>query len=120
MHHRQRGSIDCSPFGRRDLLQRCGTGLGAMALAERLAEAGLRAEVAPSGAVANVTKTAAVGPAPGTDALAARRPPLRAKAKRVIHIFPNGGASHVDSFDPKPALEKYAGKPIPTGTPKTE
>jgi len=35
------------------------------------------------------------------------------KAKHVIHVFCNGGASQVDTFDPKPALHKYAGKKIP-------
>ncbi|MBX7209708.1 MAG: DUF1501 domain-containing protein [Verrucomicrobiaceae bacterium] len=35
------------------------------------------------------------------------------KAKRVIHFFLNGGPSHVDTFDPKPALEKYAGRQLP-------
>ena len=34
------------------------------------------------------------------------------KAKRVVHFFLNGGPSHVDTFDPKPALAKYAGKPL--------
>ena len=34
-------------------------------------------------------------------------------AKRVIHIFANGGPSHVDTFDPKPALDKWHGKEIP-------
>ena len=38
----------------------------------------------------------------------------------MIHIFPNGGASHVDTFDPKPALEKYAGKALPTPNLRTE
>lgn len=48
-----------------------------------------------------------------------RRSPLLSKpphfpprAKRIIHIFLNGGLSHVDSFDPKPALEKYHGREI--------
>ncbi len=36
-----------------------------------------------------------------------------AKAKRVIWLFMHGGPSHVDLWDPKPALLKYAGKPIP-------
>ena len=40
-----------------------------------------------------------------------------AKAKHVIHIFANGGCSHVDTFDRKPALEKYAGKPVPNNLP---
>ena len=35
------------------------------------------------------------------------------KAKHVIHVFCNGGASQVDTFDPKPALKKYAGNKIP-------
>jgi hypothetical protein len=35
------------------------------------------------------------------------------RAKRIIHIFLNGGLSHVDSFDPKPLLTKYDGKPLP-------
>ena len=34
-------------------------------------------------------------------------------AKRVIHIFANGGPSHVDTIDPKPALDKWHGKEIP-------
>src|SRR5204862_6161312 len=42
------------------------------------------------------------------------------KAKRVVHFFLNGGPSHVDTFDPKPALAKYAGKPLPSGNLKTE
>jgi len=42
------------------------------------------------------------------------------KAKRVIHLFMNGGPSHVDTFDPKPALQRYAGKMLPIENPKTE
>src|SRR5262245_43264971 len=34
------------------------------------------------------------------------------KAKSVIFLFMDGGPSHVDTFDPKPALAKYEGKPI--------
>lgn len=44
--------------------------------------------------------------------LAVRKPHFAAKAKRVIHLFMNGGPSHVDTFDPKPSLEKYAGKAL--------
>src|SRR5215218_4619943 len=36
--------------------------------------------------------------------------PMAAKAKSVIWIFLSGGYSHVETFDPKPALNKYAGK----------
>jgi len=49
-----------------------------------------------------------------------RSPHFPAKAKRVIHLFMNGGPSHVDTFDPKPALEKYAGKLLPHENLKTE
>jgi hypothetical protein len=46
--------------------------------------------------------------------LAARQPPLPARAKRVVHLFMNGGPSHLDTFDPKPSLDKYDGKAIPS------
>ncbi|MDB6151446.1 MAG: hypothetical protein JWQ44_2894 [Chthoniobacter sp.] len=45
--------------------------------------------------------------------LAPRTPHFPAKAKRVIHLFMNGGPSHVDTFDPKPELTKYHGKELP-------
>lgn len=35
------------------------------------------------------------------------------RAKQIIYLFMHGGPSHVDLFDPKPALEKYAGQPLP-------
>jgi hypothetical protein len=41
-----------------------------------------------------------------------RKPHFRPKAKNVIWIFLRGGLSHLESFDPKPALNKYAGKSI--------
>jgi hypothetical protein len=40
---------------------------------------------------------------------------FKPRAKRVIFLFMNGGVSHVDTFDPKPMLEKYDGKPMPGG-----
>ena len=40
------------------------------------------------------------------------KPHLPAKAKSVIWLFMNGGVSHMESFDPKPMLTKYAGKTI--------
>ena len=42
------------------------------------------------------------------------------RAKRVIFLFMNGGMSHVDTFDPKPMLEKYDGQPLPGEAIKTE
>jgi hypothetical protein len=60
---------------------------------------------------------ASAGPA---NPLAARAPQFAPRAKRVIHFFLNGGPSHVDTFDPKPMLAKYDGKPLPSGNPLTE
>src|ERR1043165_804887 len=53
---------------------------------------------------------------------AAQTPGLHhpAKAKHVIFLFMNGGLSQVDSFDPKPMLEKYHGQPLPSGEVATE
>ncbi len=42
-----------------------------------------------------------------------KQPHFPGRAKRVVHFFLNGGPSHVDTFDPKPKLAEYAGKPIP-------
>jgi hypothetical protein len=92
-------------FTRRELLRRCGTGFGSLALMDLLGQTKLLS-AAPVGGSANP--------------LTGKSPPLVGKAKHVIHIFLNGGLSHVDSFDPKPALEKYAGKPLPMENLKTE
>jgi hypothetical protein len=46
------------------------------------------------------------------DANPGEQPSFRAKAKSVIWLFMLGGVSHLESFDPKPALNKYAGKKI--------
>ena len=82
---------------RREFLRKCGMGLGATAMAAML-QRELRA--AP----------VAVDP---LRPLAPRRPPLPAKAKHVIHIFANGGPSHVDTFDRKTSLDKYHGQKLP-------
>ena len=49
--------------------------------------------------------------------LAPKAPHFPAKAKQVVHLFMNGGPSHVDTFDPKPLLDKYHGKPLPEPEP---
>ena len=41
------------------------------------------------------------------------RPHFAPRAKRVIHLFMNGGPSQVDTFDPKPSLDKYHGQRPP-------
>src|SRR5262249_3708269 len=87
------------PLTRRDLLRRCGTGLGLPGLAGLLGEEEARASA---------------------NALAPRKPHFPARAKRVVHLFMNGGPSHVDTFDPKPLLTKYHGKPLPSPNLRTE
>src|SRR5687767_10692430 len=82
-------------LSRRDVLRRCGVGLGALALG-----------MLPGNATASP--------------LSARGAHFGGKAKRVIHIFCNGGLSHVDSFDPKPELTRLDGKPLPMEYLKTE
>src|SRR5204863_223960 len=92
---------------RRQMLRQMGTGLGMLGFAALLKDAGLLLPEAAAGAAL-------------TNPLAPKTPPLPARAKRIIHIYLNGGPSHVDTFDPKPALEKWAGKTIPTGNLTTE
>jgi hypothetical protein len=89
---------DPSALNRRALLQRSALGLGALGLAGLFADEA-RGGLPEAGAAA--------------DPLAQKSPHFPGKAKRVVHFFLNGGPSHVDTFDPKPALEKYAGKPAP-------
>jgi hypothetical protein len=97
------------PLTRREALAQAGVGMGLIGLQAALAQSGLlAAELKPT------TPPDPVNP------LAPRPPHFAGKAKRVIHIFANGGPSHVDTFDPKPILAKYAGKPLPAGNLKTE
>src|SRR5262249_7613958 len=52
--------------------------------------------------------------------LAPKKPHFAGKARRVVHFFMNGGPSHVDTFDPKPQLERFHGKRLPTQNLRTE
>src|SRR5205823_4071788 len=60
------------------------------------------------------------GPRSANTPLAPKKPPFAARAQRVVHLFMNGGPSHVDTFDPKPLLDKYHGKPLPNPNLRTE
>ncbi len=73
---------------RRDVLRVTGTGFGMAALAQLLAEN----NAAP---------------------LSRKEPHFKPRAKHAIFLFLNGGPSQVDTFDPKPMLTKYDGKPMP-------
>ncbi len=86
------------PLSRREMLGRCGVGMGML---------GLQALLGDSGLLAAEAKSDSANP------LAPKAPHFAPKAKRVIHLFANGGPSQVDTFDPKPELAKYAGKAIP-------
>src|SRR6185436_1357987 len=85
---------DRHPITRRDALCRMGNGFGMLAFAS----------------LANSLELAA-------QTTGLHHP---AKAKHVIFLFMNGGLSQVDSFDPKPMLEKYHGQPLPGGSIATE
>jgi len=92
---------------RREFLGRCGLGFGMVSLATLLAP-----QLAGQAVAANL--------ATGDSPLAPRAPHFPPRAKRVLHIFANGGPSHVDTFDPKPALTRLHGKALPMDNPQTE
>jgi hypothetical protein len=76
---------------RRNFFLRGAAGFGAIALSKLLADE-KRSEVDP---------------------LAPKQPHFPAKAKNIIFLFMEGAPSQLDLFDPKPALQKWAGKPLP-------
>jgi len=78
---------------RRWFLQRCGVGLGSIALSQLFAEAGLAAPPEMQAA----------------DPLAPKAPHFAPKAKRVIFLFMAGAPSHLELFDYKPQLAKFDG-----------
>ena len=53
--------------------------------------------------------------AESSDPLAPRAPHFPGKAKRVIFLYMSGGASHVDTFDPKPKLQEDHGRTVGGG-----
>lgn len=83
---------------RRELLRHTGTGFGMVGLANLIANQALA----------------------DTGSLAPKTPHFAPKAKQVIFLFLNGGPSQVDTFDPKPALAKYHGAPMPGDYPKAK
>ena len=80
--------IDRAP-SRRQLLERCSGGFGALALSALMPRWS------------------------GRSLASDRTPDFPARAKSVIFLFMSGGVSQVDSFDPKPRLKADAGKPMP-------
>jgi Protein of unknown function (DUF1501) len=96
---------------RRELLGRCGMGFGMIGLAgvlaadDRLGQASAPRDAHLPGSL---------------DPMAPRTPHFSPRAKQVVHLFMNGGPSHLDTFDPKPMLLKYHGKALPGPTLRTE
>jgi hypothetical protein len=90
-------------LSRRQVLHNFTNGFGTIALASLLAQ----------GASAT-----AVGGGISANPLMVKPPHFAPKAKRAIFLFMTGGPSHVDLFDPKPALAKYNGQPLPFEKPK--
>ncbi|MEY3458864.1 MAG: hypothetical protein RL215_2021, partial [Planctomycetota bacterium] len=90
-------------IGRRGMLARCGMGFGAVALAEMLRGEQLRgADREP------------------LNPMQPRSAQFSSRVKHVIHLFMNGGPSHVDTFDPKPELQRRGGELLSGGNLKTE
>src|SRR5437667_243129 len=88
---------------RREFVIRSGLGLGLAGLAGVLAADGL---VEPAGAAEPAGRYA--------NPMLPKPPHFTGRAKHVIHLFANGGPSHLDTFDPKPALQKYSGRTLTT------
>jgi hypothetical protein len=89
------------PTTRREALKRSSTGFGAMALAALMRDNAYADTITlPRGAALSQTHHAA-------------------KAKHVVFLFMSGGVSHVDSFDPKPELNKRHGQPMPVKVQRT-
>ncbi len=91
-----------APLSRREALRRLGSGFGLLAFASELTQSLARAD-------ALATDARLTSPC--------HHPP---KANAVIFLVMNGGLSQVDSFDPKPMLDKYHGQPLPGGEVTTE
>jgi hypothetical protein len=84
------------PMTRRDMLVRCAQGFGSVAFMALLGESSAR------GSASNTPS-----------AWAPRQPHFQPRARRVIFLYMDGGPAQMDTFDPKPRLREYHGKPFP-------
>jgi hypothetical protein len=105
MEKQQRRGPSLYPCGktRRELVWEMGAGFVGLALTALLSEDGFFGGPA----------AAAVPKAKGGGPLAPREPHFPMPAKSVIFLMMNGAPSHIDTFDYKPSLEKYAGQELP-------
>ena len=83
------------PISRREALRRTGMGMGWL------------------GATSLLAAETAAAEANSQRSMAPRPPHQKARARAVIHLFANGGPSHLDTFDRKVVLEQYAGREVP-------
>ncbi len=91
---------------RRDFLFQAGGGLSGVALAWLLEQQQLLAAGdAPSSGACEAKVS-------GSTPFTAKKPHFAPRATSVISLFMSGGVSHVDTFDPKPELRRYAGEPL--------
>lgn len=95
---------------RRRLLQSAAVGFGHLALSAMLGDEA-RAEAHKAAAQQSAGRTKA-------DPLLPKTPHFKPRAKRMVFMFMKGGPSHVDTFDPKPRLDRDDGKPPPFALPK--
>src|SRR5712692_9107151 len=90
---------DTKPTTRRAFLRHAGFGFGTIALAALLREQGLLSNLAEG-----------AEPRPVLNPLAPKKPPHRARAQNIIFLFMSGGPSHLETFDPKPELQRLHGE----------
>src|SRR5687768_1483907 len=88
-------------FSRRELLYRCANGFGAVALTALLGDRTFGADPVPS-------------------ALAPRPVHHSPRATSIIFLYMDGGPSQVDTFDPKPRLDRENGEPIKMKVPRSQ
>ncbi|MEZ5356843.1 MAG: DUF1501 domain-containing protein [Bryobacteraceae bacterium] len=91
-------------ISRREALRQAGTGFGMTAFASMIGQ--------------SIARASGIAGSDGQSGAVTLDHPAR--VKRVIFLFMNGGCSAIDSFDPKPMLDKYDGQPMPGGEIKTE
>ncbi len=95
-HHHGCGHQEKQIYSRRELLGRLGGGVAGLAFLDMLQQDGVLTPAAHAQQL--------------DSPLAPKTPPLTPRAKFVISIFCYGGCSHIDTFDPKPALLEYQGE----------
>ncbi len=97
--------LDWGLTTRRRMLRQTAAGFGSLALSALLADESKAADARKAGP---------------QDALSPRPPHFPARAKRVIFLFMTGGPSQVDTFDPKPKLQRDDGKDLPFAKPRVQ